>query len=177
MTAPTRRRFLAAVPAAGLAAALAQEPKPGPKPDAKSGKEPKPAKKARDRKPPLDAEAVKAFVIAAHGNLEKTKEMYEKQPALLNATWDWGGGDFETALGGAAHTGSRAIALFLLEKGARLDLFAATMLGQLDVVKAAVAANPGVVKSPGPHGIPLIDHAKMGKKDAEAVLKYLESLK
>ena len=84
---------------------------------------------------------------------------------------------FETALGGAAHTGQRAIALFLLEKGARLDIFAATMLGQLDVVKAAVAAMPGIVKSPGPHGIPLIDHAKMGKKDAEDVLKYLESLK
>ncbi len=28
------------------------------------------------------------------------------QPALLNAAWDWGGGDFETALAGAAHRGT-----------------------------------------------------------------------
>ncbi|MFO0810804.1 MAG: ankyrin repeat domain-containing protein [Gemmataceae bacterium] len=169
----SRRHFLVAAPVvAGLAAATAQDPPP-----AKEVKEAKPAKKAREKKPPLDAEQVKAFVIAAHKNLDDVKTLYEKQPALLNATMDWGGGDFETALGGASHTGQRAIALFLLEKGARLDIFAATMLGQLDVVKAVVAANPGIVKSPGPHGIPLIDHAKMGKKDAEAVLKYLETLK
>ena len=35
--------------------------------------------------------------------------LLDEQPGLLNATWDWGGGDFETALGGAAHMGRRDI--------------------------------------------------------------------
>jgi hypothetical protein len=164
----SRRQFLATQAAilAGAAAARGQEP-----PKAA------PAKGAPKAKPPkLDADLVKAFVGAAHGNLDKVKQMLSEQPRLVNATVDHGGGDFETALGGAAHMGRRDIALFLLEKGARLDVFAAAMLGQLDVVKAAVAANPGIVRVPGPHGIPLLAHAKAGKSEAEAVLKYLESL-
>jgi hypothetical protein len=43
--------------------------------------------------------------------------MLESEPRLLRATWDWGGGDFETALGGAAHMGRRDIAAWLLERG------------------------------------------------------------
>ena len=65
----------------------------------------------------------------------------------MNAAWDWGGGDWETGLGAAAHVGRRDIALFLLDHGARLDVFAAAMLGYLDVVQAAVAARPDVVRS------------------------------
>ena len=41
--------------------------------------------------------------MAAHGDLQRSKELLELQPGLLNAAWDWGGGDFETALGGASH--------------------------------------------------------------------------
>ena len=40
---------------------------------------------------------VKEFVTVGHGNLEKTKQMLEATPALLNASWDWGNGDFEEA--------------------------------------------------------------------------------
>ena len=40
--------------------------------------------------------------------------------------------------------GNRAIVEFLLSKGARLDLFCAAMLGQLDVVKAALTATPAL---------------------------------
>ena len=86
-------------------------------------------------------------------------------------------GDFETALGGASHTGSREIALYLLDNGARLTIFAATMLGKLDIVKACVQAFPAVIDVPGPHGISLISHAKMGKEHAAEVLEYLESVK
>ena len=46
----------------------------------------------------------------------------EGPPALLNATWDWGAGDFETALGAASHMGNRESAGVLLARGARLDL-------------------------------------------------------
>ncbi|WP_162661560.1 ankyrin repeat domain-containing protein [Tuwongella immobilis] len=125
---------------------------------------------------PIEAELVKAFVIAAHKDLEEVKKLLAAKPGLVNACWDWGGGDFESALGGAAHTGQREIAEFLIAKGARLDIFAAAMLGKLDVVKAMVTAFPGIEKTPGPHGIPLIVHAKMGREPAADVLKFLESL-
>lgn len=129
-----------------------------------------------DRGPALASDLVKEYVVAAHGNLQRTKELLDLQPGLLNATWDWGGGDFETALGGASHMGNREIARFLLEKGARLDLFAAAMLGMVDVIRMAVAAMPGVHKALGPHKIPLITHAQKGGPAAAAVLDYLQQL-
>jgi hypothetical protein len=95
---------------------------------------------------------------------------------LVNATWDWGGGDFETALGAASHTGQKDIANFLLEHGARMDIFAATMLGKLDIVKATLTAFPDALKTLGPHGIPLIVHAQVGGDDAKTVLEFLQSL-
>jgi len=119
-----------------------------------------------DRGPRLDMDMVKEFVIAAHGDLEKTKKMLEAQPALVNATWDWGGGDWETGLGGASHMGNPAIAEHLLSNGARMDVFCATMLGKIDIVKAFLAADPKIVDLPGPHRIPLIRHAIAGKQDA-----------
>jgi hypothetical protein len=96
----------------------------------------------------------------------------ERPPALLNACWDWGGGDFETALGGAAHMGRRDIAELLLERGARLDVFAAAMLGMEEVVRAVLAADPAARDAPGPHGIPLVEHARAG--GADKVLALLE---
>src|SRR5512134_2992193 len=120
----------------------------------------------------LEAKLVQEFVGNAHGDLDRVKELLAQEPGLINATWDWGGGDFETGLGAAAHMGRRDIAEFLLEHGARIDLFAAAMLGKLDIVKAVLAAFPEAIRVPGPHGIPLIAHAKAGGDDASAVLKY-----
>ncbi len=131
-------------------------------------------KKKLDKGPPLEGALVKEFVGAAHSKLDRTKEMLAERPTLLNATWDWGGGDFETGLGGAAHMGNREIALFLIGQGARTDIFSAAMLGQLEVVKALVKAFPGIERSLGPHKIPLLAHAKRG--GAEEVVGYLESL-
>jgi hypothetical protein len=119
---------------------------------------------------------VEEFVRVAHGNLDRVQEMLAQQPALINATWDWGGGDWETGLGGAAHMGRSDIALYLLEHNARIDIFAAAMLGKLEVVKALAAAFPGIHEVRGPHGIPLIAHAQKGGKDAEAVLDFLTKL-
>jgi hypothetical protein len=129
-----------------------------------------------DRGPPIESALVKQFVIAGHGNLDKVKEMLATQPALINATWDWGGGDFETALGGASHMGRPDIARFLLENNARMDLFAAAMLGRLDIIKAAAAAFPNILRVPGPHKIPLIVHAEKGGADAVAVVEFLRKL-
>ena len=129
-----------------------------------------------DKPPALEASLVEDFVRNAHANLERVKELLDHQPALINSCWDWGGGDFETGLGAAAHMGQRDIACYLIEKGARLDLFAAAMLGELEFVKAALTAFPESLETPGAHGIPLIAHAKAGGKEALAVLEYLESL-
>ena len=129
-----------------------------------------------EKKTALEAKIVEEFVGNAHGNLDRVKELLTQEPGLVNATWDWGGGDFETALGAASHMGRKDIANFLLEHGARLDVFAAAMLGKLEIVKAALEAYPDAINTPGPHGIPLITHAEMGKEDAQAVLEYLKSL-
>ena len=120
---------------------------------------------APDRGPQLDAAMVKEFVGAAHGKLERTREMLDAVPALVNSTWDWGGGDWETGLGGASHMGNAEIARLLLARGARMDVFCATMLGEAGIVKAFLAFDPKVVDLPGPHGIPLLRHAVMGKQD------------
>lgn len=127
-----------------------------------------------EKTPALDAKLVEEFVGNAHGNFARIKELLESEPALVNATWDWGGGDFETALGAAAHMGNKPIANYLLEHGARLDIFAAAMLDMLEIVKAALDAHPEMVNTPGPHGIPLIVHAEAG--NAKAVLEYIHSL-
>ncbi len=129
-----------------------------------------------DAKPALDLKLVEEFVGVSHGNFERVKDLLIQEPALINATWDWGGGDFETALGAASHMGNKVIANYLLEHGARIDIFAAAMLGQLEMVKAALLAYPDAIDIPGPHGIPLIDHAEAGGEDAKAVVEYLNSL-
>ena len=124
----------------------------------------------------LNIALVEEFVAVAHTDLNRLKEMLAQEPGLVNATWDWGGGDFESALGAAAHSGARDIALFLLERGARLDLFAAAMLGNLEVVKAILAIYPDAINAPGPHQISLLEHAQAGGDDAKAVLELLQSL-
>jgi hypothetical protein len=129
------------------------------------------------KKPQLGRTLVQDFVIFAHGDLDMVKRLLVKEPAVLNATMDWGGGDWESGLGGAAHMGRRDIAEYLLEKGARIDMFAAAMLGHLDAVKAILASRPALVDAKGPHGIPLIAHAKAGGDSAKDVLAFLENFK
>ena len=128
-----------------------------------------------DKKSALEATLVQEFVGKSHGDLERVKELLAQEPGLINSSWDWGGGDWETGLGGAAHMGRKDIAIFLLENGARLDLFAAAMLGRLEIVKATLEAYPEAVNIPGPHGIPLIIHAQAGGSEAIEVYEYLKS--
>jgi hypothetical protein len=126
--------------------------------------------------PQIDRIRVKRFVIAGHFNLPAVEKMLSEDPTLINGAIDWGNGDFETALGGASHMGRRDIAEFLLAHNARMDIFAATMLGKIDIVKAAVTAFPNIVHVPGPHKIPLIAHAEKGGPSAVAVLEFLRPL-
>jgi hypothetical protein len=119
-------------------------------------------------------ELVKEFVGNAHGDLDRVKSLLKEEPGLVNAAWDWGGGDWETALGAAAHMGRKDIAQFLLDHGARIDLFAAAMLGKIDIVRAMLADNPGLKHMSGPHGIPLLNHAEAGGADAAKVVEFLK---
>jgi hypothetical protein len=129
-----------------------------------------------NEKPRIDGALVEEFVGKAHGDIERVRELLAQEPALLNAAWDWGAGDWETGLGAAAHMGRRDIAELLIANGARVDVFAAAMLGQLDVVRAIIQANPASLTSPGPHGIPLLRHALAGGEPAKPVAEYLQQI-
>ena len=130
---------------------------------------------ARKRPDPLAPTLVEEFVRKAHADITATKALLAETPGLLNATWDWGGGDFETGMGGAGHMGNREIAEFLIGEGGRIDIFVAAMLGKLDVVKALLASYPNLLHSKGPHGIPLMAHAKKGGTAAEPIVAFFES--
>jgi hypothetical protein len=125
-------------------------------------------------RPRIDSQLVCEFVGHAHSDLDRIKAMLGEQPALVNAAWDWGAGDWETGLGAAAHMGRRDIAQFLLAHGARMDIFSAAMLGHLAVVQAMLIVNPEARNSLGPHGIPLVKHAEAGGERAAAVADYLK---
>jgi hypothetical protein len=126
--------------------------------------------------PMQPTEMVHEMVTVSHFSLERVKKLVDGRPSLANAAWDWGFGDWETALGAASHMGNRAIAEYLIANGARPSVFSAAMLGQLEVVKAFVAAQPGIQRIPGPHSIPLLAHAQHGGAQAKPVLDFLASL-
>ena len=119
------------------------------------------------------SEQVPAIVANAHGDIDFVRAALAEDPTLANATWDWGDGDWETAPGAAGHMGRRDIAELLLEHGARLDLFVAAMLGELEIVEAMLATHPGMRDAKGPHGISLLKHAEAGGDPAQAVVDLL----
>lgn len=167
MAALSRRRFVVLASAAGLGAiaprSLVADEQAGSPPIA-------------DGFPTQAPELVREMVGVSHANLARVKELLDLHPSLANAAWDWGFGDWETALGAASHTGRVEIARVLLARGARPTLFSAAMLGQLAVVRAFVEASPGVQGTPGPHGITLLAHARAGGEAAQPVLDYLTSV-
>jgi hypothetical protein len=126
--------------------------------------------------PTQDPDLVRELVGASHAKFDRVRELVDARPALAKVSWDWGFNDWETALGAASHVGRREIALYLIDKGAQPTIFSAAMLGQLDVVKAFVAASPGIQKLKGPHTITLLSHARAGAKQAEEVVAWLESI-
>ena len=152
-----RRKFLITGLTASTVVAAGRLPaqetnKPGNVPDRTT-----PAEVVRKRGP-QELEQVYAFVGAGHRDLARVKEMITQDPKLVFAARDWGGGDWETALGGASHTGHREIAKYLLAQGARIDSFCASMLGERDLMLALLKAEPSIVTTKGPHGYTLLYH-------------------
>ena len=131
---------------------------------------------ASDVFPAQDPALVKEAVGVSHRDLKRLQELVERQPALARGSIDWGFGDWETCIDAASHVGNKPIADFLLANGARPTIFSAAMMGQLDVVKAFIAARPGVQRTLGPHGLTLMWHAKQGGPDAAAVVQYLTAV-
>jgi hypothetical protein len=124
-----------------------------------------PSKPADRVRPTHDLALATEFVAAAHRDLEKVKAMVAADRKLVLAAVDTGNvgiGDWETGLNGAAHTGHRDIALFLLSQGARIDAFCAAMLGYRDVVQALLKADPQTATIKGPHNLTLLYHAAIG---------------
>jgi hypothetical protein len=162
----TRRRFVRVVSGAGPFVAQAAV--------SAGAQSAPPASDAGDWMPRQDPSLVREIVTVSHFNPARVRELVERQPALARASVDWGFGDWESALGAAAHMGRRDIADLLLAHGARPTIFSAAMMGQLDVVRAFVEAHPGIQRTAGPHGITLLAHARAGGAPAEAVLRYLQ---
>ena len=129
------------------------------------------------KKPQINRLLVQDFVIYAHMDVPMVKKLLDKEPALVNAFMDWGGGDWESALGAAAHMGNREMAEMLLERGARIDIFCATMMGQLEAVKAFLTLEPKLIDAKGPHGFSLHFHAQLAGNDADKMVDYLQSVK
>jgi len=124
----------------------------------------------------LPDDLVREFVRVGHNDLEAVQRMLKEVPGLLNASWDVGGGDFETALEGAGHVGDREIAEFLIGQGARANIFVLTMLGRTTEVKALLAAFPNLLSSKGPHGLNLLHHALRGKEAAVELFEHITKL-
>src|SRR5512134_2437591 len=122
----SRRAFLITSGLVSSSPLLAQEPAPS-------------AGTAPESFPAQDPAVVREMVGVSHGNVGRVRELLAERPALANAAWDWGCGDWESALGAASHVGNREIAGLLLASGARPTLFSAAMLGQLEVVRALVS--------------------------------------
>ena len=126
--------------------------------------------------PTQPPELAREMVRVSHFDLKRVQQLVEAQPSLARAAWDWGFGDWETALGAASHMGNRPIAEYLIAKGARPSLFSSAMLGHLEVVKAFVSSQPGVQRIRGPHSISLLAHAHAGGDAARPVFEFLQSL-
>jgi len=123
----------------------------------------------------IDKVLVEEFVKIAHSDFEKLKNMLEETPHLINATWDWKNGDFETAIGAAGHMGHKEMANYLIQKGARFDIFVMTMLGKTERVKSTLSDYPNLLYSLGPHGFTLLHHAKQGGAESEELYEFFLS--
>lgn len=124
--------------------------------------------------PPIPVNIVKDFVGAGHRDLGKVQAMINDYPNIVHCTYDWGNGDFESAIEGAGHVGQKAIAEYLVENGSRVTLYALAMLGKTELVLPVLEAYPKLVFANGPHGFTLLHHAKLAGKDGEKLYAYLE---
>ena len=129
-----------------------------------------------DTFPGQPAEIVREMVTVSHFDLKRVKELVESRPSLAKACWDWGFGDWESAIGcGVAHGKSANGGIFDLERRAAFDFFRgdAWTSGSCEGVCGGAAR---MQRIRGPHGISLLAHAKNGGAGARNVYDFLQSL-
>lgn len=123
---------------------------------------------------PYKVDIVKEFVIAGHGKPDRVKQMLEEYPNLLYCRFDWGNGDFEEAIEGAGHVGNKEIAQYLIQMGARPNIFVLTMLGETSIVKSILEKYPSLLNAKGAHGLTLLHHAKAGGESSKDLYSFFE---
>ena len=116
------------------------------------------------------------FVIFAHMDLAMVKKLLEQEPGLSTRSWTGAAATGKPHSAARSHMGRRDIVEFLLEKGARIDIFCAAMMGQLDAVRAFLTLQPKLIDASGPHGFTLHFHAQLAE-DGGKTLDYLQSVK
>lgn len=148
-----------------------------------SGEYNKAGNNVSSRYPAIEETIVSEVVGVSHFNLDRLKILVNKRPELARASWDWGFGDWETAIGAASHVGRKDIVDFLISNGARPDIFTFAMLGCYSIVKSMIEISPGIQQIAGPHGISLLQHVKNGSSNHDTnsverneLLNYLEML-
>jgi uncharacterized protein len=103
-------------------------------------------------------EQIDEFVAAAHGDVARVKAMLNEHPALLDANASWN----ERAIQAAAQTANYAIAEFLLEAGAPLEIPTAAVFGQREVVESLLRSDPELAHARGAHDLPLMYFPAVG---------------
>lgn len=145
--------------------------------------EDKPADAVHDRYPAIPLAIAEEVVGISHFNLERLKQLVEPRPELAKACWDWGYGDWESAIAAASHVGRVDIIEYLISKGAAPTIFTLAVLGRADAVKEMIQAYPCIQRCDGPHGISLLQHAQTGlqsegvdKTRAQQLVDFLKGL-
>lgn len=109
----------------------------------------------------LTEEQIRDFIVAAHGNLPRVREMLTLHPGLLNVRHYWSDTDSETAVQAAAQTGSIPVVEYLVARGAPLEITTAAFLGRKAEVERMLSEDPKLINAAGAHGIPIMPHAAM----------------
>lgn len=139
-----------------------------------------PSNQPPERYPAIKLDVAVEVVGLSHFNLEKLKALVDPRPELSRASWDWGFGDWESAMDAATHVGRKDIVDYLISKGAVPTIFTQAILGRFEAVKTLISYSPGIEKSMGPHGLSLLQHVRTGLEsdgtDKEGCKKLLDFL-
>ncbi|MBO0838537.1 MAG: ankyrin repeat domain-containing protein [Actinobacteria bacterium] len=95
---------------------------------------------------------VEQCVAAAHGDLDRVRELVEGHPELVDARAPWN----ESPIEAASQLGRKDIIDYLLSRGARLDFFAACVLGRIDAVGAELDRDGSLAAAHGVHDLPAL---------------------
>lgn len=123
----------------------------------------------------MSSEIVRELVMAAHGDMDKVKELVAEHADLIDSAHEWRPGMTESPLEAASHTGGREIAEFLLKNGATPIIVAAAMLGDENSFEQLLAENPERIHEKGAHNFSLMFHAGLGGNLAIAERIYNEA--